>query len=211
LPIWDILGGTFENPPDDGNQCKTGFSNEKEEKVKDMLFFKDVISPLQSNNKINIHNMAMFVLLVTIGSLHIVGYSLNNEAIKGVAFATSSSPLPLVFSAYNGIETFSTSFEFNVVTKNYTKINMCMDNKLYSKLKGPYNRRNVFGVIFSHGPFFNKLNMIKKRQQILYWGFCYPGSLASEFGINSIFNTTVLIKSKTIGNENKLWKMAVNC
>ena len=79
-------------------------------------------------------------------------------------------------------------------------------------LQGPYNRRNVYGAIFSHGPFFDKPNLIKIRQQTLYWGMCNPGQLAKEFGINDkLKHIDIIIKSLTAGNEDKSWIMSVTC
>ena len=91
-----------------------------------------------------------------------------------------------------------------------------MDNKLYDMLKGPYNRRNVYGVVLSHGPFFDVPKSIEMRQQILKWGLCgkdqHPGTLAQEFGFHDPFDTAdIVIKSKTVGNTDKVWKVSVTC
>ena len=125
---------------------------------------------------------------------------------------TSASPLPLVFSVYNGVETFSTTFELDLMFKNGTHVQKVIDNKLYSNLKGTYNRKNMYGVIFSHGPFFNTENTLAIRDQILRHGLCSPGKLAHEFGIfDELGHVTIMIRSKTVGNEHKLWKIEVPC
>jgi len=40
LPIWDILFGTYHNPPESPKQC--GFDEDKEQRLGDMLLFRDV-------------------------------------------------------------------------------------------------------------------------------------------------------------------------
>ena len=160
----------------------------------------------------NVLGTIMLIVLIIIGCLHTVGHIKNSKTMKGLAFTTVASPLPLVFSAYNGVETFSTSFEFELLFNNGTIINKTIDNKLYGKLKGAYNRRNMYGVIFSHGPFFNMPNQIKMRDQTLHWGSCNQGRLMDEFGISGLLKRgTILIKSKTVGNEDRLWKINVDC
>ena len=212
IPLWDILGGTFINPR---KPCKTGFSDDKEEQVYEMLIFKDVLKTSKKEkvmNKKKLFKNFMFSLLVLLGCLSTIGYIAKSDEIKGLGFASGSSPLPFVFSAYNGVETFSTTFELDITFKNGTNMIKMMDNKLYGMLDGPYNRKNVYGAIFSHGPFFDKPEMIEIRQQVLYWGLCEPGILAKEFEINDDIKETIInVRSKTIGNENKLWSMIVTC
>jgi sterol desaturase/sphingolipid hydroxylase (fatty acid hydroxylase superfamily) len=208
LPLWDMLGGTFDNPKDD--VIPTGFSNDKENRITDLMLCKDVLEGTVKR-KYFIKKM-VFALIMVIGCLHTFGHVFNMPRTKGIAFATTASPLPLVFSTYNGIETFSTSFELDMIFHNGTHIQKTIDNKLYGNLKGPYNRRNMYGVIFSHGPFFNVKNTLKMREQILHHGLCEPGELAHEFGVcDELKHVTIWIKSKTIGNEDKMWNIDVQC
>lgn len=215
LPLWDMLGGTFENPPSDAFH-PTGFSEGAEQKIQEMLFAKDVMpKPIKGvknkNNKNNKFTLAVAFLL-GLGCLHIVGYAIGSATIKGIAFSTAASPLPLVFSAYNGIETFSTSFELNATLYNNTNVIMELNNKNYGNMQGPYNRRNVYGAIFCYGPFFNTTETKALRQMILTYGMCNNGSLAKEFGFTEpLKQIIVTVKSKTAGNENKKWFMQVDC
>ena len=209
FPIFDMLNNTFYNPKD-GEIIESGFSDNKEMKVKEMIMCKDVLEKPVTNK--HIFKKLVFALLIIIGTLHTFGHVNNLPKVKGLAFATVASPLPLVFSAYNGIETFSTNFELDMTLVNGTHIKKLMDNKLYGNLKGPYNRKNVYGVVFSHGPFFNVKNSLIMREQILQHGLCSPGELAHEFGIfDKLKNVDILIRSSTKGNENKLWKINVVC
>ena len=149
--------------------------------------------------------------LMLIGLLNTMGLIFfNSQEMRGPAIISVASPLPFVFSAFNGVETFSTKMDMDLTFKNGTRLNIPIDHKLYGGLKGPYNRRNVIGAVFSHGPFFDKPEMITIRDQVLDWGFC-QGHL-SEFGIDEKVDRAIInVRSKTIGNEGKLWQMSVNC
>lgn len=59
-----------------------------------------------------------------------------------------------------------------------------LDADKYNLLKGPYNRCNVYGALFSHGPFFNTSNLIKIRDEILYYAICKPGLIMDEFQLS---------------------------
>jgi sterol desaturase/sphingolipid hydroxylase (fatty acid hydroxylase superfamily) len=202
LPIWDILGGTFENPVED--VCLTGFSNNKEDKVLNMMMCQDVIS--KRKNSINWKTY----LLLFIGLISTVGYISNTPVIKGIGYATAASPLPLVFSVYNGVETFSTVYNVTVNSSNGIH-HMTLNNTMYDKIRGPYNRRNMFGVLFSHGPFFTDPKIIQIRDQVLTNALC-NGVLASEFNFKGdIYDILIEIRSKTVGFENRTWVIPIHC
>lgn len=210
FPLWDILGGTFKNPKETDN--KTGFKKANEMKRKDMLFFRDVLIKKERKKKISYKKLGYTIILLivlSIGCLHFVGYIFNSTSLRGIAFATGASPLPLVFTSYNDIETFSTSFIIKVETMNNTKLEIPMNRKLYTQIIGPYNRRNVYGVMFSHGPFFKTENQIALRQQILHYGIC-QGNLKFDFNIDKIKKMTIITTSNTNKKDNK-WTMEVIC
>ena len=207
LPLWDILGGTFENPVRMDDPC--GFEPHQEAMVKEMLLFKDVIQPLVPRH--NARTVAS-LFLIFIGCLQPLGYIFNSDVVRGLAFATVASPSPLVFSVFKGVETFSTTFEMTTRWPNGTQQTQMMTPALYGKLEGPYNRRNVYGVIFSHGPFFDTEQMITLRQQVLKHGICNGGSLIREFGLGTehLESFHVLVRSKTVGFEDRQWWIGVD-
>jgi sterol desaturase/sphingolipid hydroxylase (fatty acid hydroxylase superfamily) len=49
IPLWDMLFGTFKNPKKMDEAC--GFKPEREEKMMDMLLFKNVNNPYQTDKK----------------------------------------------------------------------------------------------------------------------------------------------------------------
>jgi len=212
LAIWDLLGGTWFNPTKQQSpHIKTGFSHDRERLLLPMLLGKNILPERPKKLPKKLFQCILITLLFILGSMQIIGLIFDSPTIKALSIVSCSSPLPFVFTSYNGIETFSTTFELNITTHNHTNIIIHMDHKLYSQLQGPYNRKNVIGVIFSHGPFFKDPNMIAIRNQILHWSFC-KGNLSDEFNIHyPIKESTINIRSKTNGNENKVWSMHVRC
>jgi sterol desaturase/sphingolipid hydroxylase (fatty acid hydroxylase superfamily) len=213
LPLWDMLNNTFDNPDPDYFE-ETGFPN-REDWRWSMMFFVDVLKPgrntLTYPNIKHAFKKGLIYLLILWGAANSVAFMCHDDSIRGVGFSSVSSPLPLVFSAYQGVETFSTTFELQTQLQNGTLISQPMDSVLYSKIGGAYNRRNVYGALFSHGPFFDEPNMIHLRDEILHYGVCEPGVLMEEFGIHSKpewFEVT--IRSKSIG-ENRSWKVRMDC
>jgi sterol desaturase/sphingolipid hydroxylase (fatty acid hydroxylase superfamily) len=204
LPIWDILGGTFLNPKED--VTKMGFSEDREDKVKEMLMFKNVL-PERNIKAFKGKKNIIILVLIFIGFSNMIGYTLDIPIFRTIGVISTASPLPLVFSSYNGVETFSTEI---VIKLDFgTKIeSMIMDSGAYSKLQGPYNRKNVIGAIFSHGPFFNTDNLVKLKEQVLDWGFC-RGFLVREFGYEDrVERFEVMTKSKVTGDS---WLFKYDC
>lgn len=212
LAIWDILNGTWKNPTDEEVQkIRTGFSGNRETRVLDMLVWKNVLHEKPKKLPKNLFKAGIISLLFLLGALNMLGVIFHSQTMKGIATISTASPLPFVFSAYQGIETFSTKLAMEVTFKNGTEIRIDLDHKLYSKMKGPYNRKNVIGAVFSHGPFFQDPKLIQIRDQILDWGFC-KGHLVEEFGIHDQVQKAIIdIRSKTKGNENEQWFLHVTC
>lgn len=194
IPLWDILGGTFENPPNnftesENNSQETGFYSE--EKRIEMLCFKDVLFTKTRQNifknyrKFSMSSRRFLMYLLSLwGILNSIGYITHFDSIKPLGFVSVSSPLPLVFSAYNGVETYSTKFDVEIKYQNQTIINTELDQPKYNLMTGAYNRRNIYGAIFSHGAFFDDPKMIEIRQQILNYAICYPGKIIDEMKLS---------------------------
>lgn len=193
FPLWDILGGTFENP--ERMDDPTGFS--KETKRIDMLFFKDVITSARqdifSSRKKFKRTCLKFVwyVLVIWGTINSTAFVAHYDGVKDLGFASGSSPLPLVFSAYNGYETYATGFNATIKYADNTRVQVDLGVERYSMMTGAYNRRNVYGAIFSHGPFFNKENLILMRQNILKYAVCDPRSIIKDFKLYNESNPVI--------------------
>lgn len=212
ISLWDILAGTWYNPTrEETERIRTGFTQDRERKVLDMLMFKNVLPERPKKLPRNLFKYILINALFVLGCLNIIGVIFNSPSIKGFATMTTASPLPFVFTSYNGIETFSTTFNLDITFRNGSKSEILMDHKLYSKMQGPYQKRNMVGAVFSHGPFFKDPRMLEIRNQVLHWSFCQE-HLTKEFGINDMIEKAIInVKSKTKGNEDKRWQMSIEC
>ena len=147
----------------------------------------------------------IWYILVVWGTINSVAFIAHYDGFRDLGFVSVSSPLPLVFSAYNGYETFATGFNIMVKYKNGTVIDINLDVNTYGKITGPYNRKNIYGAIFSHGPFFNNENLVKIRQQILHYAVCDDGS-----GYGSIAKNFGLIENIYKNNNSNIYEMHVD-
>jgi sterol desaturase/sphingolipid hydroxylase (fatty acid hydroxylase superfamily) len=220
LPIFDILNGTWWNPTDyelevlagrEEDGVITGFTNNREMKLVDMLLCQNVLIERPKKLPLNLLKCGLMSFLLFVGCLNTVGLVFRSPSVRGVGIVSAASPLPFVFSSFEGVETFSTMYYLDIAFKNGTRQGLVMDHKLYGRLNGPYNYKNQLGAVFSHGPFFKDPQMIMMRDQILNWCFC-RGHLSKDFGIgDDIDKVVITIKSKTIGNEDKKWVLNVVC
>src|SRR6476660_1631201 len=123
------------------------------------------------------------VLLLALGLLQMAGDVLRLPAIKGLAAATAASPAPKVFSAARGLETYSTRFflEWTDKTGHFQSLEITPEQT--RGLRGPYNRRNVYGAVLAYGP----IMATDKRTAALYtsvarYAFCGDAPLLTELG-----------------------------
>jgi len=154
--------------------------------------------------------------LLGIGLLQPIGYLFNSPQIRALGIITVASPCPLVFSAYNGVETYSTSFSINLYdsTRNTSIsdriISLDITKQFYSLIKGPYNRRNVIGVLFSHSAFFKDPKLIRLRDHLLNYLICEDGLDLKQHlpNINTINYAEIVISSNS---QYEIWKIPVEC
>ncbi len=96
------------------------------------------------------HRAAAFLLLL--GLLTMAGDLAGIGVLKGFGAATVASPAPKVFSAVKGYETYSTRFFLEWKDHEGRDQSVELTPELYSRLQGPYNRRNVYGGTLAYGP-----------------------------------------------------------
>jgi hypothetical protein len=87
------------------------------------------------------------VLLVILGTAQMAGDLSGVLPLKAVAAATGASPAPKVFSAVQGFETYSTRFYLESGSRRIE-----LTPEVYSRMRGPYNRRNVYGAALAYAP-----------------------------------------------------------
>jgi hypothetical protein len=97
--------------------------------------------------------------LLVLGLLQMTGELLDQtgmatlgQALKGIGAATTASPAPKVFSAVHGLETYSTRFYLEWTDCAGHNEVVRLTPQLYRRIRGPYNRRNVYGAALAYGP-----------------------------------------------------------
>jgi len=149
-------------------------------------------------------------LIILIGSLSMLGTIMNADAIKGIGFMSTASPLPLVFSKFRGVENFSSDYYMDVRFKDGEIKSFKITPEIYERATGPYNRRNPYGAVLAYGPMLTKPNEIILRDKVMQYSACGKGSFMREIGVSKpIEHIIVTVKSKTVAKP--VWNFEVNC
>lgn len=142
---------------------------------------------------------APYLCVVMVGFLQIMGMSIPGlSPLRSLGLATTAAPLPLVFSHFRGLETFSSVFTVRVFDISGSVIEQKLDPKSYGKLTGPYNRRNVYGAVVAYGPKLVEENEKKLVQNVLAFGFCQNGPLAQTLGLNSSISKAEILVANSV-------------
>lgn len=96
--------------------------------------------------------VALGLAQMTGDGLDRAGLSSIGQPLKGIAAATTASPAPKVFATVRGLETFSTRFDLEWLDRSGKSHILTLTPENYAQLRGPYNRRNVFGAALAFGP-----------------------------------------------------------
>lgn len=123
-------------------------------------------------------------LLLTFGLLQMAGDVLHSPLLKGVAAATAMAPAPKVFCAVRGLETYTTRFYIEWLDKDGTACSLPLTSEVYSRLLGPYNRRNVYGAALAYGPVLATDERTRPMfDAVMSYALCDEQRLLRELGI----------------------------
>jgi hypothetical protein len=125
------------------------------------------------------------VFLLVLGLLQMAGDVLHLPALKAVGLATAASPAPKVFSAVRGLETYSTRFyiEWTGIDQQFHSIEITP--QMNSQLRGPYNRRNVYGAVLAYGPVLVTDPRSRPMfESVASYALCGSAPMLRELGIN---------------------------
>lgn len=92
------------------------------------------------------------IAVLCIGMLQMTGYVLNSKVLRGLGLASGISPYTRVFCEADGYEAFAASFRLEGSLKDGSRWSCDLDPEMYSRIKGPYNRRNVYGATLAFAP-----------------------------------------------------------
>lgn len=173
LPLWDMLFGTFKNPLRWESRC--GFGPGKEERLPEMLAGVDVLGGRRPRGRLAAR--AAWALLA-LGLVQMTGDLAASAPLKAVGAATAASPAPKVFCATDGHETISTK-----VTLQYARGGVWRAAEFpvagHERLKGPYNRRNVYGAALAYGPVLDPALLDASWR----FGLCGAAPMLDELGL----------------------------
>jgi len=153
----------------------------------------------------------LYILLFLIGSLQIIGVAVGSRALKGIGLASVASPLPLVFSHFRGIETFAADFKLRLKKNGKITFDSQITSELYEKLKGPYNRRNIYGAVFAYGPVLTQPSEKILVGSILKQSLCSDGTLVHEFEIPVEFDEVEIEVHTKTKNKEQVHRFGVHC
>ena len=149
-----------------------------------------------------------FVGLITLlGFFQIFGDIFTLPFLKGIGAASVLSPFPKVFCDVKGLEPFASTFTLKSYLPDGTRQEQNLTPQLYQKIKGPYNRRNVYGAALSYAP--------RLPERLWTTVFCYglgkEGPLLREFQLpRKTQKVEVEIKTNTRNRQDK-WLLSPSC
>jgi hypothetical protein len=98
---------------------------------------------------------------------------------------TCASPAPKVFSAVKGLETYSSKFRIEWIDHQGAPQSVLLTPELYARLRGPYNRRNVYGAVLAFGPVLVSEPKTKPMwESVMGHAACGKRPLLLELGID---------------------------
>jgi hypothetical protein len=123
--------------------------------------------------------------LLVIGLLQMTADLLRLPALKAVAAATGASPAPKVFSSVQGLETFSSQFYLEWPDRNAEVHSLELTPELYARVRGPYNRRNVFGAALAYAPVLAGDPRTRPMyDSVVRYALCGQAPLLRELGVD---------------------------
>jgi len=122
--------------------------------------------------------------LLMLGVLQMTADTLHSKSLKGVAAATAASPAPKVFSSVRGMETFSSRFFVEWTDNSGVFHSVRINPERAAGMRGPYNRRNVYGAVLAYGPVLQSDPATRPMfDSVSRYAFCGNAPLLQELGI----------------------------
>lgn len=122
--------------------------------------------------------------LVVIGCTQLAGDLTGLLPLKALGSASHASPAPKVFTAHDGLETFSATFHIGYHDPNGVPMFVTLTPEINKRLRGPYNRRNTFGAAIAGAPILHHSDLLRPMHDaMLRHAFCGRTTLLRELGI----------------------------
>jgi hypothetical protein len=140
----------------------------------------------------------MTTALLLIGLTQMTGELLGNRNLKGFGAATVVAPCPKVFCDMDGLEPFASSF--TITAKGQNSISFPVTPELYSRLTGPYNRRNVYGAAIAAAPRLPE----PIRRSVFAYAFGPGGPLRRDLALPENAQIILTVRTNTRGRDD-IW------
>ncbi len=147
--------------------------------------------------------------ILALGSSAMLGHLTGVTSLKSIGLATCVAPYTKVFcqakclESGENYETFAADFSIQYTDAHGIQVEQKLTPSVYQKIKGPYNRRNVYGAVIAYGPALPETI----RHATFKYALTEPGTVAKELGIpEDASQVQIIINSKTRGNNNQ-WKL----
>ena len=126
----------------------------------------------------------VFSFLVGLGCCQMIADVAGMPRVKAVAAATQVSPAMKVFTAHDRYETHAARFALTWDDSAGAAHELALTPEVYRNIRGPYNRRNVYGAALAYGPLL-RLNPNTRRMQesVMRYAFCAPGTVRQDLGV----------------------------
>jgi hypothetical protein len=119
-------------------------------------------------------------LLLALGLLQMGGDLFQLPLLKKLGAASAASPAPKVFCAKEGYEAYATRFTLEWVDPWGEVHSRPLSADAAGRLRGPYNRRNVYGAALAFGPLLPD----SLREPVLTYGLRGEAPVLRELGID---------------------------
>ena len=183
LPLWDMIFGTFRNPREWRGKC--GLGEEGEHRLDEMILGVDISKTKKTSARKRLAALAPPLFLTGVGLIQMIGDIGQIPALKGIGAALNASPAPKVFCSANSLETFSSRFLIEWSDSEGKIQSILLAPGSASKIKGPYNRRNVYGAILSYGPVLEANPLMRPLyESVLSYGVKKEAPLLAAMGID---------------------------
>lgn len=126
-------------------------------------------------------------LLCFLAVVKVVSDVAGLEKLSAVAATTNLTPAMKVFTAHKGYETYSSKFELVVDFRDGEQVTSVLDLFNYSGLRGPYNRRNVYGALIAYGPVLvSNPRTVETWREMARRGFCRENTVLYELAFENL-------------------------
>jgi hypothetical protein len=125
------------------------------------------------------------IALTCLGCLQAFGDLTGLLPAKALGAASHASPAPKVFTAHEGLETFSARFLIGYRDAAGDQRSLELTPAINKALRGPYNRRNTFGAAIAGAPLLQSSDLLRPlHNAMLQHAFCKQKNLLTELGVS---------------------------